>query len=256
MRLLVNGKLQPDSSLLPFSNSLIRGDGLFETILTIDEKPVAWGRHYARLEKAAKRLLFTLPARIDIELGIGEILLGAVGQSRMRLNVLAEGDWFITLEPVTPSDEAISLMRAELPKISNGQLSGIKSISYGESMLAVRKAQEIGYTDSIFVNENGFVVETGMSNILILSDDGWLTPALTTGCLPGVTRELLIKWFEIKEDLFTYEQLLAATAVYTCSSIRLIQRVGKVDDRLFAESSLGNELIGKFEMQLFSNIAP
>jgi branched-subunit amino acid aminotransferase/4-amino-4-deoxychorismate lyase len=113
-----------------------------------------------------------------------------------------------------------------------------------------------GYTDSIFVNEKGFVVETGMSNILILTDDGWLTPALNTGCLPGITRELLIKWFAIKEGLFTYEQLLAAKAVYTCSSIRLIQRVGKVDDQLFGESSLGDELISKFREQLFSNIAP
>ena len=137
MKLLVNGKLQPDSSGLPFSNSLIRGDGLFETILTIDDKPVAWNRHYARLEKSAKSLLITLPARIDIELGISQILLGSKGQSRMRLNVLAEGDWFITLERVTPSDEVISLMRADLPKISNGQLSGIKSISYSSAFFKI-----------------------------------------------------------------------------------------------------------------------
>ena len=67
MKLLVNGVLQDDLAKLPYSNSLLRGDGLFETILTIDQNAVAWDRHYARVEKSAKQILITLPARIDIE---------------------------------------------------------------------------------------------------------------------------------------------------------------------------------------------
>ena len=45
MKLLVNGKVVSEPLALPFSLSFIRGDGLFETILTIDEKAVAWDRH-------------------------------------------------------------------------------------------------------------------------------------------------------------------------------------------------------------------
>ena len=37
---------------------------------------------------------------------------------------------------------------------SKAVLSGVKSISYGQSMMAVRRAQAVGYTDAIFVNEN------------------------------------------------------------------------------------------------------
>ena len=40
MKLLVNGVLQDDLAKLPYSNSLLRGDGLFETILTIDQNAV------------------------------------------------------------------------------------------------------------------------------------------------------------------------------------------------------------------------
>ena len=118
MKLLVNGVLQGDLAKLPYSNSLLRGDGLFETILTVDQKAVAWDRHYARLEKSAKQILITLPARIDIELGIKKILKSSTGRSRLRLNVLSEGDWFITLEPIKESSEAISLMKVDAPKIS------------------------------------------------------------------------------------------------------------------------------------------
>jgi branched-subunit amino acid aminotransferase/4-amino-4-deoxychorismate lyase len=256
MKLLVNGVLQDDLAKLPYSNSLLRGDGLFETILTIDQKAVAWDRHYARLEKSAKQVLITLPARIDIEVGIEKILTNVTGKSRMRLNILAEGDWFITLEPVIEGKESISLMKINEPKISKGALSGVKSISYGESLLVVRKAAAAGFDDGIFLNENADVVETALSNLLILTENGWQTPALNTGCLPGISRELLIKWFDVKESEFDFDYLLSAKAVYVTSSIKLIQRVDKIGDRLFSKNLLGEELIENFRSKLFSNMNP
>jgi branched-subunit amino acid aminotransferase/4-amino-4-deoxychorismate lyase len=174
----------------------------------------------------------------------------------MRLSVLSDGQWFITVEPETISDKPIALMRAAGVKSSNASLSGVKSISYGESLLVVRKAQQLGFDDGILLNENGHIVETAFSNLLILTSDGWLTPDLKTGCLPGITRELLIKWFDVKEGLFTFEQLLTAKAVYVTSSIRLIQPVSKVEDQLFDESLIGIQLITQFSQRLFSNINP
>jgi branched-subunit amino acid aminotransferase/4-amino-4-deoxychorismate lyase len=256
MKLLVNGILQDDHAKLPYSNSLLRGDGLFETILTIDQKPVALDRHYARLEKSAKQIQITLPARIDIEVGIEKVLANVSGKSRLRLNILADGDWSITLEPVSEGKESVSLMKVNEPKISNGALSGVKSISYGESLLVVRRAIAAGFDDGIFLNENSDVVETALSNLLIITDDGWQTPALSTGCLPGITRELLIKWFDVKESEFDFDYLLSAKAVYVTSSIKLIQRVDKIEDRLFSKNLLGEELIENFKSKLFSNMNP
>ena len=147
-------------------------------------------------------------------------------------------------------------MKVETRKISTGSLSGSKSISYGESLLVVRKAKAAGFDDGVFINEKGFVVETALSNLLIHNQDGWQTPALTTGCLPGISRELLIKWFDVKEIEFDFERLLSAQAVYVTSSIKLIQRVNKIDDRLFEESLVGKELVGNFKSKLLSNINP
>lgn len=256
MKLLVNGEIQSDAASFPYSLSLLRGDGLFETILTVDEKVIAWQRHYDRLSQSAERLLITLPAKINIELGITKILQGCIGQSRMRLSVLSDGQWFITVEAETISNKPIALMRATGVKSSNASLSGVKSISYGESLFVVRKAQQLGFDDGILLNENGHVVETAFSNLLILTPDGWLTPDLKTGCLPGIIRELLIKWFDVREGLFTFEQLLKAKAVYVTSSIRLIQPVSKVEDQLFDESLVGIQLITQFSQRLFSNINP
>lgn len=106
------------------------------------------------------------------------VLQGNVGRSRLRLSVLSDGQWFITVEPEVFSDKPISLTRASSVKSSKGSLSGVKSISYGESLLEVRKAKQLGFDDGIFLNENGHVVETAFSNLLILTSDGWLTPDL------------------------------------------------------------------------------
>ncbi|GBL18247.1 hypothetical protein EMGBS2_03160 [Actinomycetota bacterium] len=63
MKLLFNGEIQSAEISLPYSLSLLRGDGLFETILTVDEKVIAWQAHYARLSQSADRLLISLPAK-------------------------------------------------------------------------------------------------------------------------------------------------------------------------------------------------
>ncbi|NCA25989.1 MAG: hypothetical protein EBV37_03690 [Actinobacteria bacterium] len=178
------------------------------------------------------------------------------GQAKLRLVVLSDGNWFVSLEPLSPALTSICLTKFEAPIFTKVGLAGNKSTSYGLSMLAVRTAKALGFDDSIFVNEDGFVVETGFSNLLILKGSNWQTPALKTGCLPGVIRELLIKWFDISECEITYNQLLASDALYVTSSLRLIQPVRRVDDKLFDENLLGNELIDRFKAKLFSNINP
>jgi branched-subunit amino acid aminotransferase/4-amino-4-deoxychorismate lyase len=60
----------------------------------------------------------------------------------------------------------------------------------------------------------------------------------------------------VQEVELTYDQFLAKDAIYTTSSLRLIQPVKKVDDKLFNENHLGNELITQFKEKLFSNINP
>jgi branched-subunit amino acid aminotransferase/4-amino-4-deoxychorismate lyase len=256
LKLSINGIIQSDVTNLPYSDALIRGDGLFETILAIDDKPIALDRHLARVESSALKLLITLPADIDIKVGISKLLQGQIGHSKVRLVVLSDGNWFISVEELSKPVDAVSLTKFSERVFSKSGLVGVKSISYGLSLLAVRKASQLGFDDSLFVNERGFVVETGFSNLLMLNGTTWQTPALSTGCLPGITRELLLKWFDIEEIEISYEQLLEAKALFVTSSLRLIQPVKKVDDKFFNENSLGNELINQFKMKLFSNINP
>jgi branched-subunit amino acid aminotransferase/4-amino-4-deoxychorismate lyase len=254
VKLLVNGKVVSEPLTLPFSLSFIRGDGLFETILGIDEKIIAWQPHYERLAKSAEKILITIPAKIDIEIGINQLLKGVIGKSRIRVAALADGTWLVVVEAADSSEKLPSLIKMNQVINSNSPLSGIKSISYGQSMLAVRTAQARGYSDGVYLNENNDVVETGSANIIILKDGKFITPALESGCLPGITRQILIKDFAVAEGLFTWDQLIEADGVFLCSSIRLLTPVSKVEDKLFESSEIGRKLIGEFEQHIRSKI--
>jgi branched-subunit amino acid aminotransferase/4-amino-4-deoxychorismate lyase len=254
MKLLVNGKVVSEPLSLPFSLSFIRGDGLFETILGLDEKIIAWQRHYERLAKSAEKLLIAIPAKIDIEVGINQLLNGVIGKSRIRVAALADGNWMVVVEAVENSDKLPSLIKMNQVINSNSPLSGVKSISYGQSMLAVRTAQARGYSDGVYLNQNGDVVETGSANIIILKDGKFITPAIETGCLPGITRQILIKDFAVTEGLFTWDQLLESDGVFLCSSIRLLTPVSKVEDKLFESTEMGEKLIGEFNQHIRSKI--
>jgi branched-subunit amino acid aminotransferase/4-amino-4-deoxychorismate lyase len=256
MKLVINGQIQSDLTKLPYSDALIRGDGLFETMLAIDDKPVALDRHLARIEKSAAISLLTLPALIDIQLAITAVLENQIGKSKLRLVVLSDGNWFISCQPLSEESASTSLTRFDTPVFSKDYLNTVKSTSYARSLLAVRYAKSLGFDDCLFINEAGIVVETGFSNLLVLNNSKWVTPALTTGCLPGITRELLIKWFDVSEIEISFDELLTSQAVYVTSSLRLIQRVNRIESRSFSENSLGKELISQFNQRLFSNINP
>lgn len=256
MKSYYRGVVSEDEKILPIESSLLRGDGIFETVLSIDEKAIAWDRHYARMQKAANKILINIPAKIDIDLAIAAILKDEIGRNRLRVVCLADGGWFLTLQPITEIAESISITRFPFIRDSRSAISGIKSLSYSESIIAIRHAENLGFADSIFLNEREEVVETGLANILILNQDGWRTPAISSGCLPGITRELLMIWFGVKEAVLNFDDLLRAKAVYLTSSIRLIQRVDKVEQKLYPLCVEGSDLIDAFEAKLLGNLNP
>lgn len=256
MKSFYRGVVSEDDQILPLDSSLLRGDGVFETLLTIDQSAVAWDRHYVRMQKAANKLMMTIPAKIDVDLAIVEILRDEIGRNRLRVVCLADGGWFLTLQPVAEIAESISLTRFPYTRDSKSLLTGVKSLSYADSIAAIRFAQNLGFDDSIFLNEKEEVVETGLANLLLLTEDGWRTPELASGCLPGVTRELIMLWFGVKEKSLQFSDLLSAKAVYATSSIRLVQRVEKIEQKLYPICEEGIKLINEFEERLLATINP
>jgi branched-subunit amino acid aminotransferase/4-amino-4-deoxychorismate lyase len=63
-----------------------------------------------------------------------------------------------------------------------------------------------------------------------------------------------MKYFNISEALFTWEQMLDSDAVFLCSSIRLLIPVSKIEDKLFESNPLGEKLVGDVNQLIRSKI--
>ena len=143
MKSFYKGVVSEHEKILPIENSLLRGDGIFESVLAIDQRTVAWDRHYARMQKAANKVLISIPAKIDIDLAIEAILKDEIGRNRLRVVCLGDGGWFLTLQPVAEVAESISLTRFPYIRDSKALLAGVKSLSYTDSITAIRHAEMV-----------------------------------------------------------------------------------------------------------------
>ena len=159
-------------------------------------------------------------------------------------------------QPVAEISESATLTKFPYTKNSQSLTAGIKSVSYTDSITALRYAENLGFDDAIFINERDEVVETGLANLILLTEQGWITPHTSTGCLPGIMRELLISWFGVKEAVITYDELLRAQCVYTSSSIRLMQRIERIDQKLFSRHEKGDALLESLDLKLMGNLNP
>ena len=86
-----------------------------------------------------------------------------------------------------------------------------------------------GDIDALFNNSKGEMTEGCISNIVILKDGVYTTPAITCGLLAGVMREQLLLGANasvaLGEAILTREDVQRADAVFICNSVRGVVRV-------------------------------
>ena len=72
--------------------------------------------------------------------------------------------------------------------------AGLKTTSYAENVIALAHAKERGALEAVFGNTRGELCEATGSNVFVVVDGVLRTPPLDSGCLAGITRELLLEW--------------------------------------------------------------
>src|SRR3546814_2567399 len=89
-------------------------------------------------------------------------------------------------------------------------MAGAKTTPYAENGVALAYAKERGCTEAIFANTVGMLCEGTGSNVFCVFDGQIITPPLSSGCLAGVTRELVPEITDaLEEDIAMRAFLLA-----------------------------------------------
>jgi branched-chain amino acid aminotransferase len=87
----------------------------------------------------------------------------------------------------------------------------------------------------MLADTRGRLCEGTGSNVFVVVDGELHTPTLETGCLAGITRELVLEWapevVRVSEQDHPLEVLRDADEVFITSSTRDVHPVHRVDDR-------------------------
>ncbi|SDF60203.1 4-amino-4-deoxychorismate lyase [Lentzea fradiae] len=274
---LLDGTLaDPDSPQIRVDDlGLLRGDGVFETILVVDGKPRELTPHLDRLDRSAAMLDMVPPSRAEFERAVELVIGNWTGGSEFALKLVYTrgvegGDGTPTgfalgveiaakvLKQRTEGLTAVTLDRgidADLADRAPWLLLGAKSLSYAINMAALREAERRGATEVIFTTSDGSVLEGPTSTVILVRGKTLVTPPSKFGILPGTTQYALFRaaeragWTVLVEPVQTSE-LYDAEGVFLASSVRKITRVNVLDGKQLPDSSaLLAELQGLYESE-------
>jgi branched-chain amino acid aminotransferase len=110
--------------------------------------------------------------------------------------------------------------------------AGLKTTSYADNVVALLYAHERGAGEAVFGNSRDRLCEGTGSNVFVVLDGELLTPPLSSGCLAGITRELVLEWLpEATEEDLPMSALGEADEAFLTSSTRDVQPIRAVDGR-------------------------
>jgi branched-chain amino acid aminotransferase len=255
----VNGEISPaaEARVSVLDNGFTFGDGVYETLRTYGGRPFELGRHLARLRDSARRLDIAIPPtdaalasdldrllrraanpesyiRIIVTRGVGEIsyrfdrVKGPTIMMAAREHVPFPDAQYAAGIPVI-----ISSLRRNSPRSLD---PAMKSCNLINNILAVREAQAKGAAEPLMLNDAGEVAEGASANVFIVSGGGLVTPPLSAGILPGVTRALVLEiagriGVPAVERTVTVEGLMAADEAFITSTLKEVMPIATIDGR-------------------------
>ena len=131
-------------------------------------------------------------------------------------------------------------------RISPDPLCQVKSTNYLRNLLAQRMAKEGGFDEAILLNAAGNLVEAATSNLFVFDGEKILTPSLSEGALPGVTRRVVLELLEknylgFEERPLKVSDLLTAQEAFLTSSLKEVLPLTRVNDKPIGRGVPGKE---------------
>lgn len=246
MRIWVDGALREsaDATVSVFDHGLTVGDGVFETMKATGGRAFALTRHLKRLARSARGLGLPEPDLDEVARACAEVLAAnPTPFGRLRITYTGgvsplasdRGDQgatlVVALAPAAPHPEVTAVATVPWTRNERGALTGLKTTSYGENVVALARARSQGATEALFANTRGRLCEGTGSNVFLVLGGRLLTPPPASGCLAGITRELVLEWVGAEEADLPFEALDEAEEIFLTSSLRDVQPVSRVDDR-------------------------
>jgi branched-chain amino acid aminotransferase len=228
---------------------LLNGWGVFSTIRVQEGVLFAFERHWERMQRDAARMHVPFPADRDAVRARLSRLVEANSAWNATLRVvvvrnrggLFEGpDLARDFELIAFSADinhwgtSVRLTVKQHGRHAQNEFAGAKVLSWAQNLTWYEEAHQLGFDEVILLNERGEVCECTSANLFIARGSEVFTPPLNSGCLPGVTRALLLEEIRVPgisaaERTLLPKDLEDADQVFITSTTRDFLPVSRIE---------------------------
>jgi branched-chain amino acid aminotransferase len=266
----INGRLaRGDEAVVSvFDHGFLYGEGVYETLRTYAGDPFLFARHVRRLRRSAEMMTLPVPfsdtellgrvretieahdrpkaegprPKDDGEKYIRVVLTRGVGELSYRLDACPAPTLVVIVKALeAPPDESFSDgvtvalvdVRRNHPQALNPM---IKSNNLLNVALAMQEAYRRGAEEALMRNHAGEIVECSQANFFLVRGGRAMTPPLSAGLLPGITREFVLELasdlgIPASESRLLPEDLASADEAFLTGTTREVTPIVRVDDR-------------------------
>ncbi len=273
--LWINGHLRrgEEAVLSLFDRGARDGEGLFETLRVYGGHPFGWLRHMERLVLSAAVLGFPVPASpVTLRAALDQLLAAeGLSDAVARLTVTRgipggivrrasrTGAW-AEVEPLAARlwrgtrTGAATVIVSKRP-FEPGPLGCHKTTSRLAYHLAREEARAARADETLLVSPAGEVLEGAVSNVFAVIAGEILTPPLTSGILPGITRAVVLglcaaAGIPARERTLTLADLRAADEVFLTNTVQEIVPVGTLQDLAIPGRSVADTLLAAYRAEV------
>jgi branched-chain amino acid aminotransferase len=244
-----DGDLVPldDARVSVLDHGFTVADGVFETLSVGPGGAFAVSRHLRRLAASAAAVGLPEPDLGVVAIAVAEVVaanlpdVGPVGRLRITYTSgagplgsdrgAAKPTLVVTASPSVPWPDTTSAVTVPWPRNEHSAVAGVKTTSYAENVVALAQARGRGASEALMPNTAGSLCEGTGTNVFVVVDGRVLTPPLSSGCLAGITRALVLEWFGGTEADLPMSVLQDADEVFLTSSTRGVHPVVRLDGR-------------------------
>ena len=264
----IDGKSYPrsEAKISVYDHGLLYGDGVFEGIRAYNGIVFKLKEHVDRLYRSAHSIMIKIPMTKNemIKAVLETLRKNNLKDAYIRL-VATRGVGDLGLDPRKCPKPTVFIITEPMlilhgPEVKEKGIKTIiswvkrdpvdatshevKSLNYLNSVLAKIESNNAGVDEAICLNKSGFVCEGSGENIFVVKEGKIFTPPVSSGALPGITRDVVMKLAEklgspvIERDI-TPNELFTADEVFFTGTAVEVTPINEINKRVIGDGKPG-----------------
>jgi len=235
-------------------------DGLFETMRSFEGRVFALDEHLYRLIRSCPVVGLKAPAKKALEKAVKDVIKKYGSKDAyVRLEVFKQPKGPVIFKVITKL--LCETKKLSLPGINKyrrgfsltlykGDALGlppfhkVKSLNHSFYTRLTCWARERGFDEALFLNARLHLVEGSRTNVFLIKAGRVVTPAVSCGCLGGVTRKLVMGFLKklkirVKEARIPLKELFCQDEIFVTNSL-----IGIMPATFINKKPVGNGRVG------------